>query len=80
LLAAFFHSQVLAKDHILEKAWWTDTTGTATFDQARLVSYSRYDSNRSEASATHCMCRCKSSPDLQELAIGGDSLHAASGL
>ncbi len=28
-----------AQDHILEKAYWTDTTGAATFDQARAADY-----------------------------------------
>jgi signal transduction histidine kinase len=31
-----------AQDHILEKAYWTDTTGTATFEQARAASYTPY--------------------------------------
>lgn len=31
-----------AQDHILDKAYWTDTTGTATFEQARAAGYTPY--------------------------------------
>mgnify|MGYP000113607236 CR=1 FL=1 len=31
-----------AHDRILEKAWWTDVTGTATFDEARAAHYTPY--------------------------------------
>ena len=33
---------VLAQDHILERAVWTDTTGSASFEQARAASYTPY--------------------------------------
>ena len=31
-----------AQDHILEKSYWTDTTGVASFEQARSASYTPY--------------------------------------
>lgn len=31
-----------AQDHILEKAYWTDTSGTASFEQARAATYTPY--------------------------------------
>jgi signal transduction histidine kinase len=33
---------VWAQDHVLEKAYWTDTTGTASFQQAQLANYTPY--------------------------------------
>lgn len=33
---------VLAQDRILERAYWTDTTGQASFAQARLAAYTPY--------------------------------------
>ena len=33
---------VQAQDHIIEKAYWTDTTGVATFEQARAATYTPY--------------------------------------
>ena len=41
-IAAFGPMAALAQDHILEKAVWTDTSGTADFEQARLASYTPY--------------------------------------
>ena len=32
-----------AQDHILEKTYWTDTTGVASFEQARSASYTSYN-------------------------------------
>ena len=34
---------VLAQDRILEKAYWSDTSGTASFEQAREASYTPYN-------------------------------------
>ena len=31
-----------AQDHILEKSFWTDTTGSATFEQASAAPYTPY--------------------------------------
>ena len=31
-----------AQDYILDKAYWTDTTGTASFEQARAARYTPY--------------------------------------
>ena len=31
-----------AKDYILEKAYWTDSTASASFEQAQLASYTPY--------------------------------------
>lgn len=42
VLAVWGHSSAIAQDHILEKAFWTDTTGTASFEQARSASYQPY--------------------------------------
>jgi len=33
---------VWAQDHVLEKSYWTDTTGTASFQQAQLANYTPY--------------------------------------
>jgi signal transduction histidine kinase len=33
---------VWAQDHVLEKSFWTDTTGTASFAQAQLADYTPY--------------------------------------
>ena len=35
-------TKIWAQDHILEKAYWTDSTGTATFEQARNAHYTPY--------------------------------------
>jgi hypothetical protein len=32
-----------AQDRILQKSYWTDTTGAASFDEARLASYTPYN-------------------------------------
>ena len=32
-----------AQDHILEKSYWTDTTGAASFEEARSASYASYN-------------------------------------
>ena len=31
-----------AQDQVLEKAYWTDTSGSASFDQAQAASYTPY--------------------------------------
>jgi two-component system, sensor histidine kinase LadS len=41
-IAAFGPMAALAQDHILEKAVWTDSSGTTDFEQARLASYTPY--------------------------------------
>lgn len=38
----FTHPSVGAKDYILEKSYWTDTTGAASFEQARQAQYTPY--------------------------------------
>jgi len=41
-LAVWGPTAALAQDHIIERAVWTDTTGHASFEQARLASYTPY--------------------------------------
>jgi len=43
----------LAQDHILEKAYWTDTTGIATLDQARQADYKPYNGVLSKGFGPH---------------------------
>ena len=43
LLALCFPSHGWADDHILEKAWWTDTSGSASFEDAQAASYTPYE-------------------------------------
>lgn len=40
--AVFSGTCVWAQDHVLEKSYWTDTTGTASFKQAQLANYMPY--------------------------------------
>jgi signal transduction histidine kinase len=42
LLTLLVQATALAQDRILEKSYWTDTTGTASFEQARMASYTPY--------------------------------------
>lgn len=42
-----------AKDHILEKAFWTDTSGSASFEQARLATYTPYPGVLSQGFSKH---------------------------
>lgn len=42
-----------AQDHILEKSYWTDVNGTASFDQARAASYTPYTGVLSKGFNTH---------------------------
>lgn len=42
-IAAFGPMAALAQDHILEKAVWTDTSGTAGFEQARAANYTPFN-------------------------------------
>lgn len=53
LLAALGHSSGWAKDFILEKAHWTDTTGAASFEQARSASYTPYSGVLSKGFSPH---------------------------
>ena len=41
-LAMFSGKSVWAQDHVIEKTFWTDTTGHATFEQAQLANYTPY--------------------------------------
>lgn len=40
--AIFSGTCIWAQDHVLEKSYWTDTTGTASFQQAQLANYMPY--------------------------------------
>jgi signal transduction histidine kinase len=40
--AIFSGTCVWAQDHVLEKSYWTDTTGTASFQQAQSANYTPY--------------------------------------
>jgi signal transduction histidine kinase len=42
-----------AQDHILDRAFWTDTTGTASFDQARSADYTPYTGVLSKGFSRH---------------------------
>ena len=42
-----------AQDHILERAYWTDTTGTASFDEARSAHYTAYTGVLSKGFSPH---------------------------
>lgn len=43
LLGLLLPATTWAHDRILDKAYWTDTTGVATFEQARSASYTPYN-------------------------------------
>ena len=43
----------LAQDHISETAYWTDTTGTASFEQAQLAEYTPYKGVLSKGFSHH---------------------------
>ena len=53
LLALCFPSHGWADDHILEKACWTDTSGSANFEEARSASYTPYDQILSKGYNSH---------------------------
>ena len=42
-MALCLPSQASAQDYILEKAWWSDSAGTATFKDAQAANYTRYE-------------------------------------
>lgn len=42
-----------AQDHILDRAFWTDATGTASFDEARSASYTPYTGVLSKGFSPH---------------------------
>jgi signal transduction histidine kinase len=44
---------VWAQDHILQKSYWTDITGTASFDEARAASYTPYTGVLSKGFSPH---------------------------
>lgn len=52
-IAAFGPMAVLAQDHILERAVWTDTLGEADFDQARSADYIPFNGVLSKGFSPH---------------------------
>lgn len=52
-LAMWGPTAALAQDHVIEKAFWTDTSGTASFDQARAAHYTPYTGVLSKGFSQH---------------------------
>lgn len=53
LFMALVHAPAVAQDHIFKKAYWTDTTGSASFEQARSASYTPYSGVLSKGFSQH---------------------------
>ena len=53
LAALLGPATVWAQDHILEKSYWTDVTGNASFDQAREATYTPYSGVLSKGFNAH---------------------------
>lgn len=52
-LLAWLPGVAAAQQHILEKAYWTDTSGSATFEQARAAVYTPYSDVLSKGFSRH---------------------------
>lgn len=53
MLIIWGHTSAFAQSRIIEKAFWTDTTGVASFEQARAASYKPYSGVLSKGFSQH---------------------------